>query len=71
MIESKPSVFNAYKTQVARVFRHPAYRNQGVAMHGPSEIPTDMGPFIGQPPAFFAMMQQLAADADAAHRGQG
>ena len=30
---------------------------------------TDMGLFIGQPPAFFAFLQELAEDADAAHRG--
>ena len=31
---------------------------------------TDMGLFIGQPPAFFAALNDLAEDADAAHRGQ-
>ncbi|HKW63814.1 MAG TPA: ferritin-like domain-containing protein [Candidatus Acidoferrum sp.] len=30
---------------------------------------TDMGLFIGQSPAFFTFMQDLAEDADAAHRG--
>lgn len=43
---------------------------KGVAM-GVVKFLTDMGLFTGQPPAFFAMLQQLAADADAAHRGQG
>jgi hypothetical protein len=43
---------------------------KGVAM-GVVKFLTDMGLFAGQSPAFFAMLQQLAADADAAHRGQG
>ncbi len=30
---------------------------------------TDMGLFIGQSPAFFALMTQLAQAADAARRG--
>jgi hypothetical protein len=30
-----------------------------------------MGLFIGQSPAFFALLTQLAEEADAAHRGQG
>ena len=32
---------------------------------------TDMGQFIGQSPAFFSLLEQLAEEADAAHRGQG
>jgi len=32
---------------------------------------TDMGLFIGQSPAFFALLTELAEEADAAHRGQG
>ena len=31
---------------------------------------TDMGLFIGQSPAFFALMQDLAEDADDARRGR-
>jgi len=30
---------------------------------------TDMGLFIGQSPAFFAFLHQLAQEADAARRG--
>jgi hypothetical protein len=30
---------------------------------------TDMGLFIGQSPAFFSFLQQLAQEADAATRG--
>jgi hypothetical protein len=40
---------------------------QGVAM-GALQFLTDMGLFIGQSPAFFAYMTQLARDADRTHR---
>src|SRR5262245_7527206 len=43
---------------------------QGVAM-GALQFLTDMGLFIGQTPAFFAYMTQLAQDADHAHHGRG
>jgi hypothetical protein len=43
-------------------------KTEGVAM-GVVQFLTDMGLFIGQPPAFFAYMQQLATDADNATRG--
>jgi hypothetical protein len=42
----------------------------GVAM-GALTFLTDMGLFIGQSPAFFAYMTQLAQDADHAHHGRG
>jgi hypothetical protein len=42
----------------------------GVAM-GALSFLTDMGLFIGQSPAFFAYMTQLAQDADHAHHGRG
>src|SRR5215831_12285918 len=42
----------------------------GVAM-GALTFLTDMGLFIGQSPAFFAYMTQLAQAADAAHHGRG
>jgi hypothetical protein len=46
-------------------------RTKGVAM-GALKFLTDMGLFMGQSPAFFAYMTQLAKDADAAHgRGDG
>jgi hypothetical protein len=41
---------------------------KGIAM-GVVKFLTAMGLFIGQSPAFFALMQDLAEDADAAHRG--
>ena len=41
---------------------------QGVAM-GALKFLTDMGLFIGQSPAFFSYMRQLAQEADAARRG--
>jgi hypothetical protein len=40
---------------------------EGIAM-GVVKFLTDMGLFKGQPPAFFALLNQLAADADAAER---
>jgi hypothetical protein len=41
---------------------------KGIAM-GVVKFLTAMGLFIGQSPAFFTLMQDLAEDADAAHRG--
>ena len=43
---------------------------EGVAM-GALQFLTDMGLFIGQSPAFFAYMTQLAQDADHARHGRG
>jgi hypothetical protein len=43
-------------------------KTNGIAM-GVVKFLTDMGLFIGQPPAFFAFMHQLAQEADAARRG--
>ncbi len=43
-------------------------KTEGVAM-GVVQFLTDMGLFIGQSPAFFAYMHQLAVDADNATRG--
>ncbi len=42
-------------------------RTEGIAA-GVVKFLTDMGLFIGQPPAFFELMQDLAADADRAKR---
>jgi len=43
-------------------------KTKGVAQ-GAVKFLTDMGLFIGQPPAFFAFLNQLAKQADAARRG--
>src|SRR5437667_6146435 len=43
-------------------------KTQGVAM-GALKFLTDLGLFIGQSPAFFSYMRQLAQEADAARRG--
>ena len=43
-------------------------KTNGIAM-GVVKFLTDMGLFIGQSPAFFAFMHQLAQEADAARRG--
>jgi hypothetical protein len=45
-------------------------KTEGVAM-GALQFLTNMGLFIGQSPAFFAYMHQLAEDADHAHHGPG
>lgn len=45
-------------------------KTQGAAM-GALQFLTDMGLFIGQSPAFFAYMQQLAFEADHARHGRG
>ena len=45
-------------------------KTQGIAM-GALTFLTNMGLFIGQSPAFFAYMTQLAHDADRAHHGRG
>jgi hypothetical protein len=45
-------------------------KTKGAAM-GALKFLTDMGLFIGQSPAFFAYMQDLAEDADEARRGRG
>jgi hypothetical protein len=45
-------------------------KTQGVAM-GAVQFLTDMGLFIGQSPAFFAYLTQLAQDADHARHGRG
>src|SRR5206468_6154588 len=42
-------------------------KTNGIAM-GVVKFLTDMGLFIGQPPAFFAFLHQLAREADAARR---
>jgi hypothetical protein len=43
---------------------------QGAAM-GALQFLTDMGLFIGQSPAFFAYMTELAQAADHVHHGRG
>jgi Ferritin-like domain len=45
-------------------------KTEGVAM-GVVQFLTDMGLFIGQSPAFFALLNQLAQDADHARHGRG
>jgi hypothetical protein len=45
-------------------------KTQGAAM-GALQFLTDMGLFIGQSPAFFAYMTQLAQAADHARHGRG
>ena len=49
------------KTKPSHCFDHSPTNTQGAAM-GALQFLTDMGFFIGQSPAFFAYMTQLAQD---------
>src|SRR6267154_2603166 len=66
LIMPEPCPFLSRKFPVVSIVR-PTETN-GIAM-GVVKFLTDMGLFIGQSPAFFSFMQQLAQEADAAERG--
>ncbi len=66
LIMPEPCPFISHSLPVCSVVR--PTNTQGVAT-GTLQFLTSMGLFIGQSPAFFAFMQQLAANADAATRG--
>jgi hypothetical protein len=68
LIMPEPCPFLSRKLPPCSVIR--PTETKGVAM-GAAKFLTDMGLFAGQSPAFFALLQQLAEEADAAHRGQG
>lgn len=68
LIMPEPCPFLSRKLPPCSVIRPTETR--GVAM-GTLKFLTDMGLFIGQSPAFFALLHELAEEADAAHRGQG
>jgi len=68
LIMPEPCPFLSPKLPPCSVIR--PTETKGVAM-GAAKFLTDMGLFAGQSPAFFALLQQLAEEADAAHRGQG
>jgi hypothetical protein len=67
LIMPEPCPFLSRKLPPCSVIRPTETR--GVAM-GALKFLTDMGLFIGQSPAFFAFMQDLAEDADKAGRGR-
>jgi hypothetical protein len=65
LIMPEPCPFISRKLPPCSVIR--PTETKGIAM-GVVKFLTAMGLFIGQSPAFFALMQDLAEDADAAHR---
>jgi hypothetical protein len=65
LIMPEPCPFLSRKLPPCSVIR--PTETKGVAM-GALKFLTDMGLFTGQSPAFFALLQQLAEEADAAHR---
>lgn len=67
LIMPEPCPFLSPKLPPCSVIR--PTETQGVAT-GAAKFLADMGLFTGQSPAFFALLQQLAEEADAAHRGQ-
>jgi len=66
LIMPEPCPFLNRRLPIVSIIR--PTKTEGVAM-GTLQFLTDMGLFIGQPPAFFAYMTQLAQEADAARRG--
>jgi hypothetical protein len=68
LIMPEPCPFLSRNLPIVSIIR--PTNTQGAAM-GALRFLTDMGLFIGQSPAFFAYMTQLAQDADHAHHGRG
>ena len=66
LIMPEPCPFLSRSLPICSIIR--PTQTEGIAM-GVVQFLTDMGLFIGQPPAFFAYMTQLAQEADAARRG--
>jgi len=67
LIMPEPCPFLSRKLPPCSVIRPTETR--GVAT-GAAKFLADMGLFTGQSPAFFALLEELAQEADAAHRGQ-
>jgi hypothetical protein len=63
LIMPEPCPFLSPSLPVCSIIR--PTETKGIAM-GVVKFLTDMGLFIGQPPAFFALLHQLAQQADAA-----
>src|SRR5438034_4076800 len=66
LIMPEPCPFLNRRLPIVSIIR--PTKTEGVAIAA-LQFLTDMGLFIGQPPAFFAYMHQLAVDADNATRG--
>jgi hypothetical protein len=67
LIMPEPTAFLSRKFPPVSIIRPTA--TKGAAM-GAVKALTDDGLFIGQPPAFFALLRELAEDADATHHGR-
>jgi hypothetical protein len=67
LIMPEPCPFLSRKLPPCSIIRPTG--TEGIAM-GVVKFLTDMGLFIGQPPAFFAFLNDLAEDADEARRGK-
>jgi hypothetical protein len=67
LIIPEPCPFLSRKLPVFSIIR--PTETKGIAM-GVVNFLTAMGLFIGQPPAFFNLLRNLAQEADAARRGQ-
>ncbi len=65
LIMPEPCPFLSRSLPVCSIIR--PTETKGIAL-GVVKFLTDMGLFIGQPPAFFELLKDLAADADAARR---
>src|SRR2546429_2747654 len=68
LIMPEPCPFLSRKLPACSIIR--PTETKGIAM-GVVNFLTAMGLFIGQPPAFFELLRDLAEDADAARRGGG
>jgi hypothetical protein len=66
LIMPEPTIFLSRKFPPVSIIR--GTETQGAAMGAVKALTAD-GLFIGQPPAFFALLHQLAQQADAAQRG--
>ena len=66
LIMPEPTIFLSRKFPAVSIIR--PTETKGAAM-GALKAFTDDGLFIGQPPAFFAVLRELAEEADAARRG--
>jgi hypothetical protein len=67
LIMPEPCPFLSRKLPVCSIIR--PTETKGIAM-GVVKFLMDMGLFIGQSPAFFNLLRNLAQEADAARRGQ-
>ncbi len=67
LIMPEPTVFLSRNLPACSIVRPTATKGAAMAV---VKFLTDMGLFIGQPPKFFALMRDLAEDADAARRNR-